>query len=418
MTSPHSPDPRWRGHVPGSREYRRVIIALVAAGIAAFSQLYAAQGMLPSLARDMGITEPQAALSVSAATGGLALAVLPWSIVADRLGRQRTLTIAMIAAVVLGVGVSLAPDYAWLLALRAAQGAAIAGIPATAMAYLSEELTPAGVATAAGLFVSGNTVGGLSGRLIAGPLGELVSWQIGFGAVTLVAAAAAVAFILAAPPSLGFVPERASRGTKAPPGSQLTFRAKLGAVLRSRHLLALYGQALLLMGGFVAVYNYLGFRLEAPPLLVAPALTSLVFIAYLAGTFASPKAGRLALRFGRLGTLLGGTALMLAGLALTLITWLPAIIAGMVVFTAGFFVAHAVASGWISTFAPTGRAQATALYNLGYYGGSSVFGWAVGLAFAPFGWPGIVVSVAVLALVAAGWAWLVLRPGPGDRLEA
>ncbi|MCO1338934.1 MFS transporter [Kocuria polaris] len=408
MTSASAGDPGWRGYAPGTAEYRRIIVALFAAGIAAFCQLYSAQGMLPSLSRDLVVTEPQAALSVSAATGGLALAVLPWSIVADRLGRQRALTIAMIAAVVLGIAVSFAPDFAWLLALRAAQGAAIAGIPATAMAYLSEELTPAGVATAAGLFVSGNTVGGLSGRLVAGPLGELASWRFGFGAVTVIAAIAAVVFILASPPARGFVPERAARGTTAA-GAPPSFRAKLGAVLRSRQLLALYGQALLLMGGFVAVYNYLGFRLEAPPLLVAPALTALVFIAYLAGTFAAPRAGRLALRFGRLHTLLGGIALMLAGLALTLITWLPTIITGLVVLTAGFFVAHAVASGWISTFAPTGRAQATGLYNLGYYGGSSLFGWAVGLAFAPFGWAGVVACVAALALVAAGWAWVSLR---------
>lgn len=415
VTTPMPADPDWRGHVPGSSEYRRVIVALFVAGISAFSQLYAAQGMLPALARGLTMTEADAALSVSAATGGLAVAVLPWSIVADRLGRRRTLAISMLVAVALGVGVSFAPDYAWLLALRAAQGAAIAGIPATAMAYLSEELTPAGVATAAGLFVSGNTVGGLSGRLLAGPLAELVSWRVAFGAATLLAAVAAVVFILAAPAAHGFVPER--RGRSAPGAASnaptLGFRAKLATVARNPQLLALYGQALLLMGGFVAVYNYLGFRLEAPPLLVAPALTALVFLAYLAGTFASPRAGQLALRFGRLPTLLGGIGCMLAGLALTLIAWLPAVVAGLMILTAGFFVAHSVASGWISVFAPTGRAQATSLYNLGYYGGSSVFGWAVGLAFAPFGWVGVVLAVGALALISAGWAVLALREQPG-----
>jgi hypothetical protein len=118
---------------------------------------------------------------------------------------------------------------------------------------------------------------------------------------------------------------------------------------------------------------------------------------------------------------------MACGLAVTLVPWLPAIVAGMLLFTAGFFGAHAVASGWIPQLGIGGRAQAASLYNLAYYGGSSLFGWAVGLAFVPFGWPGAAAFVAVLMLLAAALAAGLLRhaeawasrgrPSPGAGLR-
>ena len=62
---------------------------------------------------------------------------------------------------------------------------------------------------------------------------------------------------------------------------------RLGANLRSRRQLALFTLAFLLMGGFVALYNFLGFRLTGAPVHLSPSVVSLVFLAYLAGTWAS-----------------------------------------------------------------------------------------------------------------------------------
>ena len=179
--------------------------------------------------------------------------------------------------------------------------------------------------------------------------------------------------------------------------------------LRSGSLLVLYAQGFLLMGGFVAVFNYLGFRLEAPPFLIPASLASLVFIAYLSGTWSSRRSGTLVARFARLPVLLGSIGVMLAGLLVTLVDWLPSVVFGMLLFTAGFFAAHAVASGWIPLVAVGGRAQAASLYNLAYYGGSSLFGWAIGLAFDAGGWPALGLAVSSLLVVAAALALLGLR---------
>ena len=132
----------WQGHRHGSRGYKRMIWALFAAGVATFSQLYSVQGVLPELSRDLGIGEAQAALAVSAATLGLACSVLGWSLLADRLGRLRTMNIAIICAVVLGLAVPFSPGFEWLLVLRFIEGLALGGIPAVALAYLAEEISP------------------------------------------------------------------------------------------------------------------------------------------------------------------------------------------------------------------------------------------------------------------------------------
>ncbi|MDN5756520.1 MAG: MFS transporter, partial [Micrococcaceae bacterium] len=191
------------GHQRGSAGYRRMILALFAAGVATFSQLYSVQGVLPALARSEGISEARAALGVSAATLGLAVSVIGWSAVADRVGRLKAMQGAVVAAVILGLLVPASPGFQALLGLRFLEGVALGGIPAVALAYLSEEIHPLHSAIAAGTYISGTTLGGLSGRLVAGPLSELVSWRGGTLAVSLLAAVAAAVFIALAPKPQG-----------------------------------------------------------------------------------------------------------------------------------------------------------------------------------------------------------------------
>jgi MFS transporter, YNFM family, putative membrane transport protein len=94
---------------------------------------------------------------------------------------------------------------------------------------------------------------------------------------------------------------------------------------------------------------------------------------------------------------------------------LPLVLAGLVIFTIGFFGAHATASGWTAARATVGRAQATSLYNLFYYLGSSIIGWLGGIIFTHGGWGPTALTVAGLAAVAATWAGAVsLRQQPAS----
>ncbi|MET4060453.1 YNFM family putative membrane transporter [Arthrobacter sp. UYP6] len=403
-------DQPWAGHPKGSRGYRGVQVGLAAAGMATFAQLYSVQGVLPGMARDLDISASSAALAVSAATLGLAAAVIPWSAAADRFGRLPVMRLAVIAAVVLGLLVPFSPDLPVLLILRFAEGAAMGGIPAVALAYLSQEVSRVHAAVAAGSYVSGTTIGGLAGRIVAAPVADAANWRIGVGAVSLLAAGAAVVFMLTAPKQQGFSALR-----RSDPGPGLGGRLLLN--LRDPRQVSLYLQGFLLMGGFVAVYNYLGFRLGGAPFWLPQSVASFLFLAYLAGTWSSRAAGtlagRLSARGGRRTVLLVSIAVMAAGLALTLATWLPAVIAGLVVFTAGFFAAHSIASGWAPFLATTGRAQSSSLYNLFYYVGSSVLGWVGGIFFQNWGWAGLSAFVGVLMILAAAVATTVLASNSG-----
>ncbi|MDX1887648.1 MFS transporter [Mycolicibacterium sp. 120270] len=389
----------WAGHSRGTAAYRRLLAALFCAGVATFAQLYSPQAVLPLISADLHIGAASAALTISAATIGLALGVIPWSTIADRIGRVRAITMSVTIAAVVALLVPFAPTYQLLLAGRFLEGLLIGGVPAIAIAYLTEEIDPVHAARAAGTFVAGTTIGGLLGRIVSSPVAEIAGWRMGVFTVAAVCCLAAFGFVKLAPQPQGFVPSRQS-GTN-PEGSLVH---RLAANLRSPRQLALFAQGFLLMGGFVALYNFLGFRLTAAPFSLSPFVVSLVFVAYLAGTWASARAGAEATRFGRKRVLIVSAAIMAAGVAITMSDDLFVVLAGLLIATAGFFGAHSIASGWTGRSAPIGRAQASSLYNLFYYAGSSVLGWFGGVAYDVRGWGAVAATIVALVVIAAALA--------------
>ena len=281
-----SPPQLWAGHARGTTAYRRLLAALFCAGVATFAQLYSPQAVLPLISADLGTGAANAALMVSASTIGLAVGVIPWSTLADRIGRVRAISLSVTVATVLGLLVPFAPTYNLLLAGRFLEGLVVGGVPAIAVAYLTEEIDPNHSARAAGTYVAGTTIGGLLGRLVSGPVAELAGWRIGVFTVAVLCGLAAVGFVKLAPQPRGFIP---SKRLGANPEGTLAHRLAMN--LRSPRQLTLFAQAFLLMGGFVALYNFLGFRLAAAPFHLPQTVVSLVFLAYLAGTWASARAG-------------------------------------------------------------------------------------------------------------------------------
>src|SRR6476619_6538748 len=93
----------WPGHPRGSAAYGRLLAALFCAGVATFAQLYSPQAVLPLISSDLGIGAATAALTISASTIGLAIGVIPWSTLADRIGRVRAISISVTVATVVGL---------------------------------------------------------------------------------------------------------------------------------------------------------------------------------------------------------------------------------------------------------------------------------------------------------------------------
>ena len=362
----------------GDVAMRRVRLGLFAAGLATFALLYVPQPLLPLLSRAFGASPAAASLAMSAGTFALAVAIIPVSSLSEVRGRREVMIVSVLAAALLGLVAPLSPSLPVLIGVRVLQGFALAGVPATAMAYLAEEVDRADLGRAMGLYIAGNTVGGLSGRVIAGVLAEHGGWRVATAGVSALALACAVAFALLLPRSRFFAP------------SAPRLRALLATLARNladTGLLRLYLIGFALMGAFVTVYNYLTFRLSGAPFGLPTSVIGALFTVYLAGTWSSAQAGRLADRAGRHVVLAAGVAVTIAGVALTLPDALACVVAGLVVLTAGFFAAHSVASGWVGGRAPVAPAQASALYLCLYYVGSSVAGSAGGVFYSRGGWP-------------------------------
>jgi MFS transporter, YNFM family, putative membrane transport protein len=238
----------------------------------------------------------------------------------------------------------------------------------------------------------------MTGRVAMGVMTQLWSWRIALGVVSVVDLIAALAFVLLLPPSRHFVRR-----------TGLALRDHLGAWRRhlgAPGLAMLFLVAFLAMGAFVTVYNYVGFRLAAPPYRLDQAEIGLIFLIYLIGMAASSWAGALADRFGRPPILMLGAGVALAGLALSLAQPLAAVILGVAGLTVGFFMAHSVASGWVGRLAIRDRSHASSLYLLAYYLGASVLGSAGGWFWRWGGWAAVTAygCAAMLGVLALGAA--------------
>jgi YNFM family putative membrane transporter len=397
--------PQHQGYRVGETGYRRIVVALFAAGVATFALLYSTQALLPELARSFSVSAASSTWSLSLATLGLGVALLVAGPVSEVLGRTRLIHLSVTASAVVALACALAPGWHVLLGLRLAQGVTLAGLPAVATAYLREELHPDTHARAAGLYIGGTALGGMTGRLVTGGVGDVAGWRWALAAIAAVGLLCAAVVRLTLPPSRNFVaaPARVSHLVT------MTRRS-----LSDRGLLALYAIGACAMGAFVAVYNAMGFRLTSAPFHLSLGAAGMVFLVYPVGTVSSTVAGRLADRLGRRTVVPVGCLVTAIGVLVTLTHALPVVVLGLAVMTAGFFVVHGVASGWVPTRAHAGgvaSGQAASLYLFAYYLGSSVFGSLAGRAWTVGAWPAVVL-LALLLVAATGLLATWLRRTP------
>jgi YNFM family putative membrane transporter len=393
----------------GSAGYRRLTLAMLFAGFSTFSLLYSTQPLLPLFAHDFALSAEAASLAVGLATGPLAIGILVAGALSDRWGRRPMMVAAMFLAGGFTLATAGAPGWTALLALRFATGVALAGVPAVAMAYLSEEVDPASVGSAMGLYIAGSAVGGMAGRLGVSLLTDLAGWRGAVAAVGVAGLAVAEGFRRLAPESRHFAPSAPSLAATAGGFVEL---------FRDRAMPLLFAEAFLLMGVFVSIYNYAGFRLMAPPYGLGHAAVGAIFLLYLLGSASSTWFGGVAGRLGRRRIFWMPVVLLIAGVALTAARPLVLVVAGIGVVTIGFFGAHSIASAWVGRRAHGRRGQAAALYLFFYYAGSSVLGSLGGVAWSRGGWPGVASFCGALGGVALGLG-LVLRtiaPLPGNEI--
>ena len=392
------------GYTPQSPMYRKVILAMVGAGLASFNALYCTQALLPVLSEDLHVTPATASLTVSATTGMLGLSIIPASIISECFGRNRVIMLSALSATLLGL-LPLSTSVGMLIILRGLQGIAVAGVPATAMAYLSEEIHPKYVPQVMGLYVAGTSVGGLSGRVIPSGVLEFASWRWALAATVAVAIIFAFITSWALPDQQRFQPKR------------LTFRSDFSAIaqhMKNPRLSALFTLAFLFMGAFVSLYDYVGYRLTGH-FGLNDGVAGAIFFLYLSGTWSATQAGTMVHKFGRARVLVGSIVGMMIGMAVLFSPELISSILGILLFTACFFAAHSVASGWVGVVATSNRAEASSMYLFCYYMGSSIVGWLSGHVLHSWEWGGLVVWLLAGLAIATVIALFIARTTPSTR---
>ncbi|MDQ0213989.1 YNFM family putative membrane transporter [Oikeobacillus pervagus] len=377
----------------GTTNFKKANWALFAGGFSTFAILWSTQPLLPEIANEFHISPAVSSLTLSSTTISLAISMLLIGTLSEVYGRKSIMTISLVFSSILAILTALSPNFHFLLFFRILQGITLGGLPAIAMAYLGEEIEPKSLGMAMGLYISGNSIGGMSGRVISGILTDFFNWHIALVGIGIVSLLASIFFWFALPNSTHFQPRKFEIGKLV---------KSLMSQFKEPGLIHLFTIGFLVMGGFVTLYNYVGFQLVAPPYSLSQTLVGFIFLVYIVGTFSSTWMGMLADQHGRKRILQISLIILLIGAVITLNSNLWLKIAGIAIFTFGFFAAHSIASGWVGKLSTHDKAQASSLYLFFYYAGASIGGTAGGTFYSEHGWIGVIgmiVFFGVLAIV-------------------
>jgi predicted MFS family arabinose efflux permease len=381
-----------------SRTFSAPHLAVGLAGYCAFINLYSPQSILPLLSEEFGAGAAEVSTIITVSTLAVALTAPFTGTVADVLGRKRVIVAAMFALAVPTVMMGLATSLPALIFWRAVQGLVLPPIFAVTVAYIGDEWSPHEATTAAGIYSSGSSLGGFSGRLVTGFFADLIGWRAGFTALAAIAFAGAIAVALLLPHERRFV---RSEGLLAS-GRQMV------AHLRNGQLVATYAVGFGVLFNFICTFTYVSFHLAAAPYNLSASWLGAIFVVYLVGSVLTPWTGWAVGRFGRRRFMMRVIALWVAGIALTLAPSLPLIILGLAISAGCGLICQAVSTGYVTVTAQAGRSSAVGLYVTSFYFGGS-FGAALGgLAWTVARWPACVVLVAAMLLLMGGivlFAW-------------
>ena len=374
-------------------------LAVGLTGYCCFINLYSPQSILPLLSKEFGAGAAEVSYLITVSTLAVALTAPFTGTVADVLGRKRVIVAAMFALVVPTLMVGLSSSLSWMIFWRGVQGLVLPPIFAVTVAYIGDEWPHHEATTAAGIYSSGSSIGGFSGRLVTGFLADLVGWRYGFYALAAIAFTGALAVMALLPPERKFV---RSEGL-------LASVRRMIAHFRNKQLLATFAVGFGVLFNFIATFTYVSFHLAAPPYNLSATWLGAIFVTYLGGSMLTPWAGWAVNRYGRRRFVVRVFALWVCGVALTLAPSLPLIVLGLTIAAACGLICQAISTAYVTITAKIGRSSAVGLYVTSFYAGGS-FGAALGgVTWTLGGWPACVALViAMLAVMAAivhfGWA--------------
>lgn len=350
---------------------------MLISGLSVFAQLYLFQPMLSELQASFGVSLATGSLAVSASTIGMATGLFLFAFKADTFKRERLMSLSLILSALLTITSAFMSHFVLLLLLNFLKGIALSGVSAVALAYLSDEIEPGKIGLAISLYLSGNTIGGMTGRVAGSLLAGWGGWQQAVWAIGITSLLLGFLFYWKIPAS-----SQVSQNS-------ISIKEKLQQMkdlLSKRLFIGMYLIAALAMGVFVSVYNYISIQLESPRYGLPHQMIAMIFVMYLTGVAGSIIVGKLSDKHRPERLLRYSLILLGAGLSMLLIPRLWALIAGLGILTFAFFSTHTIASRIVSVNASRSKSSATSIYWLSYYAGSSIIGSLTGIILTLFGW--------------------------------
>lgn len=373
-----------------NRKDLTISICVFLSGFSCFAQLYYFQPLLPELAHEFSLTASQSSLAISFSTLGMVFGLFTAMFIAERISRKSLIGIGLLSSSLFSISASFSPAFYPLVLLSAAKGFLLSGATSVSMAYISEEVSARNKGKIMGLYIAGNALGGMGGRVITSWIGAAFSWRIASVSIGLICACFAILFLIFSPRSLNFVPKKE------------TFRSLIisnSKLITSKALVPFYLTGGLILGVFVSLYNYMGFYLVKEPFGFPEHYIHYIYLMYIFGVLGSVATAWLTRRFDHFRVLKAMLLISAAGILLLYITNFLIVAIGLAAFTFNFFVVHVLCNRIVSDYNVAKRTVTISIYLLVYYLGSSLLGSATGVILDTWGWKYFLAGLIVILLI-------------------
>ncbi|HEY0274921.1 MAG TPA: MFS transporter [Paenirhodobacter sp.] len=266
---------------PGASRF--AVLALALGSFAIGTSEFAAMGLLPWYASDLGVTEPQAGHVVSAYALGVVAGAPITTILGARLPRRRYLAGLIAVYGVMNLLAALLPGYSTLVVTRFIAGVPHGGFLGVAMLFAADTLPKEQRARGVTQVLLGLTIANILGVPLAGMLGQGLGWRWGFALPGVLGLIAALAILRFAPRGAAPADVRPLQELRALVNPSVLLPLLIGAIGT---------------GGVFAVYAFLSAAMLATAAPPAWGVSLTLALFGVGATFGSIVAARLTIRLG------------------------------------------------------------------------------------------------------------------------
>lgn len=369
--------------------YWIIVFSLFLASFFIFASLYMVQPLMPVFIDVFSVSVSSSSLALSLTVCGMIIGLMINGFLSDRVGRTIFIKLSLIGAIIPFIIIPLFHSFAVLLVFRFLQGFALAGLPAAALAYISEEVDRKGMGLASAIYIASNALGGMAGRFLTAYLVGQYAWQTtfylwaGVGIIILFM----VLFLL--PNSRFFRP------------IHTPFKKDLKSYadhLKNPILLLFFLLGIILQLSFTGIWTYLPFYLQSDPFYLSLQTISFFYLAYGLGVIGSSVAGLLVNRFELNHVRMIAIIVMTIGILLTLYQTLYSVVIGLCLICLGFFTAHSLTATSVTLIATHHKGSASSLYLASYYIGVSMGSTVFAPIWEKLDWRGLITIASILPI--------------------